>query len=44
MIDMRLCRREINGIIIIKFDGPGPLGYGFDWALSGLGLVFMGLG
>ena len=20
------------------------MGYGFDWALSGLGLVFMGLG
>ena len=28
----------------IKFDGPGPLVYGFDWAWSGMGLVFMGLG
>ena len=28
----------------MTFDGPGPMGYGFDWAWSGLGLVFMGLG
>ena len=28
----------------MKFDRSGPMGYGFDWAWSGLGLVFMGLG
>ena len=31
-------------MICIKFDGPGPMGCGFHWALSGLGLVFMSLG
>ena len=34
----------MQGGVPIKFDGPGPVGYRFDWAWSGLGLMFIGLG
>ena len=35
---------HINWLICLKFDWPGPTGYGFDWTWSRLGLVFMDLG